>query len=140
MDVLIDTNIIIDIAQSREPFVPIAQKLLKLEGLRFYVTASAATDVYYIQRKFAGNAQARAFLATLFQVFDILDVTGADCRTALMLPMKDYEDALQAVCARRAKCSYIITRDEQHYENAPVPAVTPERFLEESLHEKAGES
>ena len=136
MDVLIDTNVIIDIAQSREPFVPVAKQLLKLEGLRFFVSASAVTDIYYIQRKFAGREPARAFLASLFDVFQILDVTNADCRTALMLPMADYEDALQAVCARRAKCSYIITRDEQHYEGAPVPAVTPERFLEESLHEK----
>jgi len=48
-----------------------------------------------------------------------------------MLPMADYEDALQAVCARRAKCACILTRDEAHYEGAPVPAVTPERFLEE---------
>ena len=131
MDILIDTNVIIDIAQSREPFVPMARKLLNLEGLRFFVTASAVTDIYYIQRKYAGHTQAREFLSTLFRVFGILDVTDADCRTALMLPMKDYEDALQAVCARRTKCSYIITRDEQHYEGAPVPAITPERFLEE---------
>jgi len=131
VDVLIDTNVIIDIAQSREPFVPIARRLLNLEGPRFYVTASAVTDIYYIQKKYAGNEAARAFLSTLFEAFGILDVTAADCRTALMLPMADYEDALQAVCARRAKCSYIITRDEQHYEGAPVPAVTPERFLEE---------
>ena len=131
MDVLIDTNVIIDIAQSREPFVPVARRLLKLEGLRFYVTASAVTDVYYLQKKHAGNTSARDFLSNLFNVIDILDVTASDCRTALMLPMADYEDALQAVCARRAKCGYIVTRDEQHYENAPVPAITPERFLEE---------
>jgi len=131
VDILIDTNVIIDIAQSREPFVPVARKLLNMEGLRFFITASAVTDIYYIQRKHAGHAQAREFLSTLFRVFGILDVTGADCRTALMLNMPDYEDALQAVCARKAKCSFIITRDEQHYEGTPVPAITSERFLEE---------
>ena len=136
MEVLIDTNVVIDIAQSREPFVHVAKRLLNLEETSFFVTASAVTDIYYLQKKYAGDAAARAFLTKLFNVFQILDVTGADCRTALTLPMPDYEDALQAVCARRAKCSYIITRDVRHYEGAPVPAVTPEQFLEEALYEK----
>ena len=131
MDVLIDTNVIIDIAQSREPFVPAAKQLLKIDGLRFCVTASAITDVYYLQRKHAGNSSARDFLGKLFHVFHIIEVTEADCRNALMPSMVDYEDALQSVCARRAKCSCIITRDVKHFEGSKVPAVTPEQFLEE---------
>ena len=131
MDILIDTNVVLDLAQEREPFVHAADKLLSVEELRLFVTASAVTDIYYLQKRYGGDANARAFLGYMLKTLHILEVTGADCRTALMLPMPDYEDALQAVCARRAKCSYIITRDEQHYEGAPVPAITPERFLEE---------
>jgi len=133
MNILIDTNVILDHALERKSFWEAAERLLLLEdpNLVLQLTSSAVTDIYYIMRKIAGDAATRDYLAFIFRLFDILDVTGADCRTALMLPMKDYEDALQAVCARRAKCSYIITRDEHHYEGAPVPAVTPERFLEE---------
>jgi len=95
------------------------------------ITASAVTDIYYIMRKQIGDQATREFLKNAFQLFQVLDVTEADCRNALMLPMQDYEDALQAVCARRAKCSYIITRDAQHYEGSPVPVTTPAQFLEE---------
>ena len=131
MDVLIDTNVIIDIAQSREPFVHLARKILNLEQLRLCATASAVTDVYYLQRKHAGNSSARAFLGDLFNLFHIIEVTEADCRRALMLFINDYEDALQAHCADRAKCSYIITRNAKHYDGSKVPALTPEQFLEE---------
>ena len=138
MNVLIDTNMVLDQGLNRAPYAQAADDvfMLALEGLVLQMTSSAVTDIYYLMGKRVGDSATREYLLHLFNVFDILDVTGADCRTALMLPMKDYEDALQAVCARRAKCSYIITRDEQHYEGAPVPAVTPERFLEESLYEK----
>jgi len=138
MNVLIDTNVVLDQGLAREPFWESAENLFRLakKGLVLQISSSAITDIYYLMRKQRGDHATRQYLKHLFLLFDILDVTDADCRTALMLPMADYEDALQAVCARRAKCSYIITRDEQHYESAPVPAVTPERFLEESLHEK----
>ena len=135
MKVLIDTNVILDQGLAREPFWEAAENLFRLakKGLVLQITASAITDIYYIMCKQQGSRAARQYLKHMFLLFDILDVTGADCRTALMLPMKDYEDALQAVCARRAKCSYIITRDVRHYEGVPVPAVTPEQFLEEAL-------
>lgn len=131
MDVLIDTNVIIDLAQEREPFVHAANELLNLEALELHMTASAVTDIYYLQKKYAGDANARLFLSYMLGAFKIVDVMEADCRRALMLPMPDYEDALQAVCARRAKCGYIITRNERHYENSPVPAICPEQFLKE---------
>jgi len=133
MNILIDTNVVLDHALRREPFWKAAYDVLALDAaqLTLQITSSAVTDIYYIMCKSVGDAATRDFLAIIFNLFQILDVTAADCRTALMLPMPDYEDALQAVCARRAKCTYLITRDEAHYEGAPVPAVTPERFLEE---------
>ena len=133
MNILIDTNVVLDHALEREPFWEAAERVLTLDETQvtLQITASAVTDIYYIMGRLVGDAATRGYLANAFDMFDILDVTGADCRTALMLPMKDFEDALQAICARKAKCSYIITRDEQHYEGAPVPAVTPEKFLEE---------
>lgn len=138
MNILIDTNVVLDHALERGPFWEAAENIMALDEAQFtlHITSSAVTDIYYIMRRIVGDAVTRDYLSCAFDLFDILDVTASDCRTALMLPMKDYEDALQAICARRAKCSYIITRDEHHYEGAPVPAVTPERFLEECLHEK----
>lgn len=49
--ILIDKNIILDIALKREPFFNYAAKLFKLidkKMIKGYITASSITDIYYI--------------------------------------------------------------------------------------------
>ena len=43
---------------------------------------------------------------------------------------RDYEDALQNVCAERMKADYIITRNKRDFAGSKVPAFSPEEFLE----------
>jgi hypothetical protein len=43
----------------------------------------------------------------------------------------DYEDALLAFTASRQKTAYIVTRNENDFKNLPIPALTPQNFLEE---------
>ena len=137
MDILIDTNVIIDYADERVPFADAAQRVMTLgetKRVRLCATANTVTDIYYIHRKYVGSDAAREFLKVLFDVFYILPVTGEDCHAALALPMSDYEDSLQAACARSAECACIVTRDIHHFAGSPVPALTPEQFLEEWEH------
>ena len=49
MQVLIDTNIILDVLLNREPFVQNAVKILKIPESKVYkfVSASSITDIYY---------------------------------------------------------------------------------------------
>jgi len=133
MNILIDTNVVLDHALERHPFWEPAEDVMLLadKGVILHITANSIADIYYIMRKQAGDVEARDFLKRAFQFYEIIGVTGADCRAALALPMNDYEDALQAACARRAGCSCLVTRDAHHFAASPVPAVTPEQFLEE---------
>ena len=41
----------------------------------------------------------------------------------------DYEDAVAAAAAKKAKCDYIITRNKRDFTNSPVPALTPGEVL-----------
>jgi hypothetical protein len=49
--------------------------------------------------------------------------------TACILSFTDYEDALQAQCAKRRRLDHIITRDEQGFKDSPVPPLTPTDFI-----------
>ena len=54
MKILIDTNIIIDALTGREPFREAAEQIFLLAANQtadMYITASSATDIYYIVRK-----------------------------------------------------------------------------------------
>ena len=64
----------------------------------------------------------------LTQVFAFADFTKNDMQAAAQLRWSDYEDAIQAVTAKRIKADYIITRNEKDFLNSPIPLSTPEDF------------
>lgn len=131
---LLDTNVILDAMTSREPFRASAERIILLaaEGkIEVCLTASSVTDLYYIARKHLDEDAVREALRNLFQVFAVVDVRGQDCEAALDLPLDDYEDALMAVCGRKAGADFVVTRDKE-FLAAPssiAPAISPEAFL-----------
>lgn len=133
MNVLIDTNVILDILGKREPFVRHSSAILILAAkgkLSASITANTVTDIYYLMKKYLQNPEAiKNALLGLMEVTDVVDVTKADCIKAFDLLMNDYEDALLAHCAKRVKTDYIITRNAKDFSNSPVNAIVPEDFL-----------
>lgn len=133
MNVLIDTNVILDAMLSRSPFKEAAEKLFLLaaeDKIEACITASSVTDIYYLLNKYLKNSdQCKQALLKLFAIFKILDVTGTDCEKALEMAMSDYEDALLATCAKRNKMDYIITRNLKDFTNSPTKIMSPDDFL-----------
>lgn len=133
MKVLIDTNVILDAVISRTPHHVFAEKLFLLiaeDKLNAFITASSVTDIYYLLHKHLHNEnQEKQVLLKLFNLFEVLDVTGSDCEKALRMPMSDYEDALLAACAKRRKLDLIITRNLKDFAESPVKAIAPADFL-----------
>ncbi|WP_434565280.1 PIN domain-containing protein [Thermoanaerobacterium thermosaccharolyticum] len=133
MNVLIDTNVMLDAMLSHSPFAEDAQKLFITaaeEKINVHITASSITDIYYLLHKYLhGKKRCKQEIYKIIKIFNIIDVTGSDCEKALKLPMEDYEDALLAACAKRRKMECIITRDIKDFVNSPVRAVLPGDFL-----------
>lgn len=134
MNVLIDTNIIIDALTSREPFRQEAEHIFYVAAndlAELYISASMATDIYYIIHKYLHNSEkSKKIMATLYELFGILSVTNEDCINALASEVKDYEDAVVASCAIRSEMEYIVTRNVKDYTNAKIQIITPGEFLE----------
>ena len=134
MKVLVDTNIILDILEEREPFYEDSYKIiqLSLEGmLDIIMSAGAVTDVYYLMRQFLRDAnKARESIFILSNLIKICNSTSNDITKALILFINDYEDAVVAAIAKREKADYIITRNEADFAGSPVPAINPAQFLE----------
>ena len=133
MKILVDTNIIIDTLTGREPFRESAEQIFMLAANQIedmYITASSATDIYYLVRKHLHNTeQSKNTMSKLYQLFGILDVTANDCQDALLLDMKDYEDAVISCCAKRNQMDYIVTRNIKDYEHSKVKVLLPEDLL-----------
>ena len=45
--------------------------------------------------------------------------------TALALNWTDFEDAVSAAAAKRAKCDALVTRNPTDFKGSPVPVLTP---------------
>lgn len=133
MKILVDTNVIIDALTGREPFREVAEQIFLLAANQIedmYITASSATDIYYLIRKHLHDTdQAKDIMAKLYELFYILDVTSNDCREALLSEVKDYEDAVIASCADRNRMDYIVTRNIRDYEYSKTKALLPNGLL-----------
>jgi predicted nucleic acid-binding protein len=133
MKILIDTNVIIDILDRREPFFEDSYRLIQLtvEGkLEAFMSAGALTDVYYIiSRSLHDTQKAREKIIALTALIDLCDTTVGDITAALTLNIADFEDAVIASAAKRERADYIVTRNETDFTDSPVPAVSPTRFL-----------
>lgn len=135
MKVLIDTNIIIDVLAKREPFHVISAQILRLSEtgqIEAFISANTVTDIVYILRKYILDKSVLTItIQNLLSIVDVADILKTDILRAFELDFNDYEDALQARCAKRIKANCIITRNPSGFANSPVSALTPEAFLKE---------
>jgi len=99
---LLDTNIILDIALKREPHFEFSSKIFELidkKRINGYITESIVTDIYYISRKEKGNEIAIEFISNLIEIVDVIGVDKIIILKALKSNLKDFEDAVQVSAA-----------------------------------------
>jgi predicted nucleic acid-binding protein len=133
MKTLLDTNIIMDALQERQPFDVEAKEILwrgQNKEIDILFTANALSDIFYLYRKARGIPSARTALGFLLNTYGVVDVTHDDCVNALKISIEDFEDALVVECARKAGVDYIVTRDaDLQNEALSIPAISPTTLL-----------
>jgi predicted nucleic acid-binding protein len=131
--VLLDTNIVLDFALKRASFYEDAQTIIaEIAGgkIRGYITASMATDIYYLLQK-NGKTFAHSTFTDLVIILDVLSVYREDVYSALQLKWDDFEDALQAQVALRNNIDTIITRNTKDFRHLKkIDVLTPKEFIE----------
>lgn len=122
MKVLIDTNILLDIALNRKPFVEHATILWRLaeqKEITACISNTSITDIFYICKKHAGKDTARSFIADILNTFTLVDIDEHGFREALASDIADFEDAVQYVICARNGCDGLATRNKNDYGNKP---------------------
>ncbi|MBI9107233.1 MAG: PIN domain-containing protein [Spirochaetales bacterium] len=130
--VLLDTNIILDIALKRKPHFTSAFRLFALidQGvIEAFVTGSSITDLFYIVRRDLGSNLARNFLIELVEVVPVIGVDHSIIVSALNSEIKDFEDAVQVFSAISSDINTIITRNKKDFANTHLTILTPDEFL-----------
>jgi predicted nucleic acid-binding protein len=132
--ILLDTDVLLDVALNREPHAEAASALLDVLERRpkmAFVAWHTISNFYYLVRPTRGAADARAFLMELTR-FAAVAPTDVDAfRYAASLPVPDLEDAMQVAAAWSCGALFIATRNTKDFKRSPVPARTPAQLVEE---------
>ena len=133
MEVLIDTNIVLDWFLKREPFYETAKKLLNkcwFSNIKSYLTVHSICDMFYIIDKKFDLAEKKKLLQLLLNRNDVISETKSDIEHFINNEkMEDLEDGLQMQSAEKCQLDYIITRNISDFENSSIRAIQPEDFL-----------
>ncbi|MGI9114404.1 MAG: type II toxin-antitoxin system VapC family toxin [Chthoniobacterales bacterium] len=132
MKVLVDSDVLLDIALDRQPFF--ASSNAALEWCRQHPGSAVmawhtVANVYYLLRRAETDAVARKFISELL-VF--VAVARSDTRAVLhafTLRIADFEDSLQAAAAIFEDAPLIVTRNIRDYRHSPVLAIEPETLV-----------
>ena len=125
---LVDTDVLTDVALSREPFFidsSVLVDLLRERGETLVVAWHTVSNLFYNVQRQRNADFARRVVTELTTYAQVADTTTGDLHYALSLPMPDFEDAMQVAAARACDARYIVTRNVRDYVDSPVLTLTP---------------
>lgn len=127
-----DTDVVLDLLLEREPFFQRSAELFSLGHRRvvaIHLSAVTFSTLYYFLRKFKGSAHARAKLAGLRSIVNVLPTDTMVVDQAIASRFNDFEDAVQYFTALGSDMDVLITRNTNDFKQAQLPVSTPEAFL-----------
>lgn len=127
MKILIDTDILLDVALRRAGFFADSAAVLSWAEAnpgQAAVAWHSLSNIAYLVKP-----DSRTFISDLLEFVEIAPVSTSDMHTALGLPMKDLEDAMQVAAALSFGARHLVTRNLPDYRRSPVPALAPQAFL-----------
>ncbi len=129
LKLVVDTNIIIDFLNRREPFFEDARKLLlcgRVGEFDLMITSSQVTDLIYILSdggKSSRIPSAQESLRGLRTFMRVLTIDETDIDTMLVSPWSDPEDFLIYNAALRAGSDAVISRNKADFHADTIPVL-----------------
>lgn len=133
MKVLLDTNVIVDVALERQPYFGDSEAVLlfaeqgQVEG---YISASTFSDLYYIIRREKGRDLTLEFLREISSFCQVATVDQTAIAMALTANFRDFEDAIQYSTAVVNQLDAIVTRNPQDFPVTTPRIMTPEQLIQ----------
>ena len=133
MKVLIDTNVLLDYIANRAPYANAAEQIIILcrdNIIDGCIAAHSMMNIFYILRKNMTVSERKDILFYLSQIAEIIGIDKQKILNSIGNDdFSDFEDCLQAECAKSFSADWIVTRNIKDFENSAIKAVTPDEFL-----------
>lgn len=132
MRVLLDTNVILDVALRRPGLFEASERALKkceAESHEMRISWHTLSNLFYILRCDRGAEKTVEFLRHLLSISTVASVGHADALRAVEFRLNDFEDALQVSAAESCRAKVILTRNKADFGRpSNIAVLTPEEF------------
>ena len=132
MNVLVDTNIVLDVLARREPFYADSARvwtLAETSQVAGFVSTLSLPNLFYLLRRTKGARTARKAIGILRDIFSLVALDAQIANQAIDADIKDFEDAIQFFSAVRIGAAVLITRNPRDFPKGEVAIQTPVEFL-----------
>ncbi len=132
MNILFDTNVILDVLLDRAPFSDPASQLLSLVErgeISGIICATTVTTIHYLSTKILGKKESQNQIKDLMTLFEIASVNRTVIEEALISKFADFEDAVIYQAANHAGAEGIVTRDPKGFKQSKLPVYSPIELL-----------
>ena len=131
--IFVDTNIIVDLLADRKPYSKFAIDLFrKAEEKKVILFTSSHTiaTTHYLLKKHIDEKELREILHHLLDFISVVSIDSDTIKKGLRSKHKDFEDALQIICASSVqKIDCIVTRNIKDFRNSEILVLTPDELF-----------
>ena len=132
MKLLLDINVLLDVLLQRDPWAEAAAHLLtRIERgeASGFVAGHTLTTIHYVVSRARDRQSAASAVSDLLRFLEVVPIEKVDFSQALVLPMDDFEDAVQASAALKIGADYVVTRGEKGFGGLTIPSVNSGEVL-----------
>jgi predicted nucleic acid-binding protein len=130
--IFVDTDIVLDLLGSREPFYIHAAELFSQADkgkLQLFVSSLSFANLNYLLSRQFSAEQARMKLLKFKTLVTTLSVTDKIVELALSSEFRDFEDGLQYFTASENGIKILLTRNLKDFRAAEIIVMTAEQYL-----------
>ncbi|MBI4645842.1 MAG: PIN domain-containing protein [Bacteroidia bacterium] len=131
-NLLVDTNIVLDLLAKREPFYEYSARLFSLSDrkkIKLYVSSITFLNSNYILSKELPERESKEILRKFKLLVKILSCDEKIIDLGLNSNFKDFEDSVQYYTAIENSIDCIITRNLKDFKESKIPVMTAETFI-----------
>jgi predicted nucleic acid-binding protein len=131
--IFVDTNIIVDLIADRRPFSKFAIELFEKaerKEVQLYTSSHSIATTHYLLKKYLEERTLREVIYNVLEYIQVIAIDQDIIKKGLKSKHKDFEDALQMLCAYKIeKLDYIVTRNIKNFKDSEIPAFPPDELL-----------
>ena len=130
--IFLDTNILVDLIVDRKPFSKHAIEIFKStekNQTQLFTSSHSIATAHYLLKKYVDEKDLRKIILNLLEFVEVIPVYFYLLKKGLRSNHKDFEDAVQILCASSITgINFIVTRNTKDFRTSEISVVAPDEM------------